>query len=316
MRATDNVIGIFAADIHLSHKPPVWRSAEPDWYAAMKRPLDEIFEIQKQFDCPVIYAGDIFDRWNSPAELINFAIANLPIGYAIPGQHDLPLHNYEDMKKSAYWTLIQSHVLNYMHPANPTIVEKDVKNHKMLVFGYPFGYGIETIEHRTDDHIYIAVLHEYCWIDGHTYPGAPKENRLARNASKFIDGRWKGYDVVVYGDNHKGFMVEDKNIKTTFLNCGTLMRRKSDEIDYRPQIGLLLDTGKIISHKLDISQDKYLISDKPINEEEKMDLSDFIKELELLGDTALDYEVAMEQYHLSNKTKKAVKIIITKAMEK
>ena len=59
-----------------------------------------------------------------------------------------------------------------------------------------------------------------------------------------------------------------------------------------------------------------MISNKPINEEEKIDLSDFIAELELLGGTALDYEVAMEQYHLSNKTKKAVKIIISKAMEK
>ena len=54
----------------------------------MQRSLEQIRDLQKEFDCPVICAGDIFDKWNSPPELINFAYDNLPEIYAIPGQHD------------------------------------------------------------------------------------------------------------------------------------------------------------------------------------------------------------------------------------
>ena len=41
------VLAILCSDIHLSHNAPVARSAEPDWYIAMKRPLDEIADLAK-----------------------------------------------------------------------------------------------------------------------------------------------------------------------------------------------------------------------------------------------------------------------------
>ena len=103
---TENIIAIFAADLHLSLKAPIWRSTEQDWFEAMLRPLVELRTLATLHNCPIVYAGDIFDKWNSPPELINFAIEHLPKGHAIPGQHDLPLHNYEDIRKSAYWTLV------------------------------------------------------------------------------------------------------------------------------------------------------------------------------------------------------------------
>ena len=45
---------------------------------------------------------------------------------------------------------------------------------------------------------------------------------------------------------------------TAIFNCGCLMRRKSDEIDYKPQIGLLLESGEIKLYFLNISKDKHL----------------------------------------------------------
>ena len=104
---TDKIVAIVCADIHLSSKAPVWRSNEPDWFAAMLKPLKQLVQLQAELECPVLIAGDIFDRWNASPELINFAMKYLPIvdTYAIPGQHDLPLHNYEDMEKSAYGVL-------------------------------------------------------------------------------------------------------------------------------------------------------------------------------------------------------------------
>jgi len=92
MRDKAKVLAILMADIHLSLKAPIWRSAEPDWLDAQARPLKEVKLLQDKYKCPVICAGDIFDRsrktadgWNAPAELINYAIEYLPDDmYAIP----------------------------------------------------------------------------------------------------------------------------------------------------------------------------------------------------------------------------------------
>ena len=109
MRESNKVIAILCADIHLQHKAPVWRSAEDDWYEAMRRPLKEITDLGYTHNCPIIIAGDIFTKWNSCPELINFALTYLPSGaYCIPGQHDLPNHQIKDIEKSAYQTLIKA----------------------------------------------------------------------------------------------------------------------------------------------------------------------------------------------------------------
>ena len=38
-KKSPQVLAILCSDLHLQMKPPVARSAEPDWFAAMRRPL-------------------------------------------------------------------------------------------------------------------------------------------------------------------------------------------------------------------------------------------------------------------------------------
>jgi len=132
-----NVIAILCSDIHLCHTPPVARSAEPDWYVAMERQLDELRAVAEQHGAPIVCAGDIFDRWNSPPELINFAIQSSPKMHSIPGQHDLPHHRYEDMQRSAYWTLVAAGVLTDLGT-----VPKVVSNW-LAVHPFPWGFPIK-----------------------------------------------------------------------------------------------------------------------------------------------------------------------------
>ena len=175
----------------------------------------------------------------------------------------------------------------------------------MTVYGFPYGSeGIEPIKHKSK-FIQIAVSHEYVWVPGHSYPNAPKEQRLK-------GGSTKGYDIIVYGDNHKGFEYAIGG--TDIFNCGTLMRRKSDEIDYKPQVGLLLKTGEIKPHYLDISEDKYLDLQTTSGAGNSLNMKDFIKELEKLGDTDLDFTEAMKQYLEKNEIKIEICNIIRKAM--
>lgn len=306
------VLAILLADIHLSLKAPIWRSAEPDWLAAQARPLVEVGVLQKKYKCPVICAGDVFDRnrkasdgWNAPPELINYAIEYLPDNMlAIPGQHDLPNHQYDDIHRSAYWTLVKAGKIKNIRPGGPMIV-----GDHLILFGFPPGYEIEPVRSSDDvPAIFMAVVHDYVWVGGCSYPNAPADRQLSRKLEQM-----KSYDVVVYGDNHKGFLA--KNTPTEIFNCGTLMRRKSDEIDYEPQVGLLLANGLVVQYRLDTSKDKYITKAEE-QVKASLEMGDFFDELEKLGKTALDFVEAMKEFLHSGKTSAEAKQIILKAMEK
>jgi len=294
-KTNEKVIAILCADIHLSHKPPIWRSAEPNWYKAMARSLGELTKLQAEYKCPVLCMGDIFDKWNSPPELINFAMNHLPHNmFSIPGQHDLPNHNYNERERSAYWTLFKAgKIINLNFNFNNYVLCEE----SLHLYGFPFGTVVKPIISNVPKFgLKIALIHKYLWIADHSYPGAPQESKLSSKLSKL------GYDVLVYGDNHKGFMVSTP--KTTVFNCGTLMRRESDEVDYKPQIGLLYESGKIKPHFLDTSQDRYIESTENITPTEEMNMEELIEELKKLGETGLDFVTAVERFFKKHKTKR------------
>ena len=314
------VVAILCADIHLSHNPPVWRSNEPDWYAAMRRPLDELQDLQQQYKCPILVAGDVFDLWygasnKAASELINFAMLHMPKEVcSIPGQHDTPEHNTAQMERSAYYSLVLSKTIRDM---------EGIETQPLVDFNtYTFAYG-EKIEPpdrgltKTTGQPNIAIVHEYVCTARTAHPKAPKEAFIGKTSnSNLINGKLYGYDVIVYGDNHKGFKAYVG--KTVIWNCGTLMRRKSDEEDYKPQVGLLYSDGMVKPHYLDTSKDKHLTADevKDVEDVEEQDMEQFAEELRKLCASALDFSDAMKEFWRSDKTRKAVRNIIRKAMEK
>ena len=319
------VIAILCADIHLSHKPPIWRSNEPDWYAAMQRPLNEIEDLSAEHNCPVLCAGDIFDKWNSPAELINWAMLHLPPRmYVIPGQHDLPEHNIDNIYRSAYETLVRANKIKNIEYEQGEFecgfgMFEQVVDPDMFLWGFPFGTLFFANEYKSKN-LKIAIVHDYVWIGKHKYPNAPEEKEIPKvikkNNKHIINGKYYGYDVIVYGDNHDGFLTYIGD--TTIFNCGTLMRRKSDEVDYEPMVGLLYSDGTVEPHYLDISKDIHLTADEVKEAEalEEIDMEVFADELRKLGSSALDFVDTMKRFWGENKTRQKVQDITLKAMEK
>lgn len=317
MRKDSTVLAILLADIHLSLKAPIWRSAEDDWFEVQARTLRQVQLLQERCQCPVICAGDIFDRnkkisdgWDAPPELINFALDELPDGmYAIPGQHDLPNHQYADKDRSAYWTLVKAGKIKNISTICGTNIGLCLR-----LYAFPPGFTVVAcVDFATVDpgRMNIAVAHQYRCLPGKDYTGAPDGAYICRRENNLC-----GYDVIVYGDNHKGFTA-DVNLDATVFNCGTLMRRKSDEIDYEPQVGLLLETGKVVAHKLDVSQDKYIDTIKAESQNvHGLDMEDFFEELEKLGDSAINFKESMLEFLRSKKTSAGAKEVIIKAMEK
>lgn len=336
VRSKEEIVAILVADIHLSLKAPIWRSAEPDWLEAQAAVLAEVVDLERKYECPVICAGDVFDHhqkvsdgWAAPPELINYALAYLPKMWAIPGQHDLPNHQYDDVRRSAYWTLVEAGKIKNIEPGGVTILKSPYRH--LVLSGYPPGYNLELLDDKVDDSddeiaagipmtdcLFLAVIHDYVWIKGHSYKTAPDDRKLSRanTHNAIYGGHYYGYDVIVYGDNHKGFLTNIGN--TQIFNCGSLMRRKSDEVDYKPQVGLLTSDGRVIQHYLDISEDKYLEVAVVRKKEEEQDTSsmlDVFQELEQLGKTALNFKDAMKAFFHKGKISNEAKQIILKAME-
>lgn len=308
------VLAILISDLHLSDKPPLARSQEKDWYSAMQRPLDEIKMLAALHVCPVICSGDVFDKWNSPPKLINWAYDHLPTMYAIPGQHDLPLHRYEDMKDSAYWTLVDTKRIYNLGADTPTkLCSKDVE---FYLHAFPWGWDPEPLNTNNVTGNHIAVVHKYIWVGENKYNNAPLEANLGQFDEAFCD-----YDAVVVGDNHKGFLTklmdsEGNELDVPVFNCGSMMRRKTDEEDYCPRVGLLLEDFSILPYDLDITGDILTPSIEDLTEQfDSSGMKEFAKDLNALGGDPLDFRNALRMYINHNKVNTQIVEKIMEAIE-
>jgi DNA repair exonuclease SbcCD nuclease subunit len=303
------VKGIFAADLHFSHTAPVARSAEPDWYLAQKRVINQLKSLMEEHKAPLIIAGDISDKSGAPphvipAEFANFLIDTLPPFYAIAGNHDLPNHLWDQRHRSLFGILVRAGVIVELEPGTATLI-----HHDLLVTGFPCGFDPHPADMRAPTQ--VAVVHEYVWKKGHSYPDAPVELHVSRYNDKLV-----GYDCAAFGDNHQGFFTDptDPKYPTQIFNCGTLMRRKTDERDYRPMVGLLKEDGNLYPHYLDVSEDLWLEESLPSPEEPKdFDASRFVKSLQSLGVDSLDFREALKHEMERDQTREPVRNIVLKS---
>jgi hypothetical protein len=312
-------IAIVCSDLHLSQKPPACRIIPEGhtWRGIQESYLKQLGGLQKTWDIPVIYAGDIFDKPNPPAELVNHVIEQLPEGWAIAGQHDLPYHNYDDIKKSGLWTLVLADKVSLLDPGIAYLVNED-----LYAVGYPWGWAdkiihpekVQTpVKSHSEKPIYLAVIHSYIYTKSTCYRNPPPEARW----NKWIH-RLKGYDAAVFGDNHQGFSIFNGGHCPIF-NCGTFMRRKADEINYTPQVGLLFADGHFESHYLDTSDDKFIDSENLLKSlkimEEKYDFHDFVNELSSLSQNPIDFIDTLKRALTDSNVSSACRNIILRALE-
>ncbi len=304
----NDIRAILVADIHLQARAPVCRSGEPDWFEAMARPLEEIGSIALYHEAPVIYAGDIFNRWDTRPEVINFALEHMPNGFAIPGQHDLPDHNYDEIRRSAYWTLVEAGHLCNLEPGKETTIPGLI-----AATGFPWGFPLEpNTRHPRHGILDVAVIHRFTWCKGTGYPGAPDTALFGTYHEALA-----GYDTAVFGDNHKGF-IRSLRGGPIICNCGGLMRRKSDEGGYAPGVGLLHSDGSVTRHYLDTSEEHFAELTKAERAVERLlDMTGFVDALHTLEtDDALDFVAALTRFLRDNGVAEQVVRIITEARDK
>ena len=310
MRSQGTPIAVLCSDLHLSHQAPIARSGEPDWYEAMARPLREMGNLASRLDVPIVCAGDVFDTWRPPPELINFAMDNLPEMYAIPGQHDLPMHSIDLIHRSAFWTLAKHGVVNFRHQVG-LHGDREHSEPDVLLLLYAFGEKVDparNISFPDAGNRLVCVTHQYLWCDGAGYPGAPDAAKVGSKQKQF-----KGYRLVVSGDNHIPFEI---NGSPPIFNCGGFMRRKSDEQNLKPSIGILFDDLHVERHYLDISQDVFQSFGASTRSVGADVLRSFIDELGQLNINQLDFEKAIEVVLQQGDWSPEVKSVLREALTK
>lgn len=281
------IAAILLGDLHLSHKPPVARCAEKNWYGAQARLLRQVRDLQDEYRCPLIIDGDLFDDgWRPhkcPPKLVNFAMEWIRNAYAVPGQHDLPHHQIDDIGDSAYWSLVMAGKL--------TNIDKSIEVPgpcPLRLHGFPWGAPLQPLKEPHDLFLEVAVVHHYCWVDGKCHPGADKADRADNLAKKL-----RGFDVAAFGDNHTPLRYQDNGV--LIYGSGGFQRRRRDEMGHTPSVGLLRANGTIKRHYLDVDADVFADADQTASAlaDGVIDASAVIDELNNVDDADLDFTEAL-----------------------
>lgn len=286
MRKPTTVAAVVGADFHASDKPPAARATEVDWLKTQAGYWKQARDLCDAHGVPFLIAGDVFDDgWRqsrcSPA-LINMVLRNMPREcYGVPGQHDLPHHRLDAIKQSAFYTLVEAGKLTYLEPDKPVEVGGKVP---LRLWGFPWGVPIAPLTDPHDMVLEVAVVHAYVWVKGKGHAEAAPEARL-----KNLRKNMMGYDAVVIGDNHTPWEVAGKPY---VWNNGGFLRRRVDEKDHKPRLGLLQSDGSVVPHYLNIKRDKFAVPD-PDNEVAEDGVIEFVKSLRELTDSTLDFEDAV-----------------------
>jgi hypothetical protein len=282
----------------------------------MERYLKQLKKIWVAYGYPpIFFCGDLFDRWNAPAELINWCMEHLPQMYGIPGQHDLPYHRFEDVKRTAFYTLVKSGKIKLVDEKGYLITDR---KDPIKVFGFPWGQEIKTPEKvEGDPCVYVALVHAYCWTGDKCYPGAPPEQKVEEWAMKL-----EGFDFGLFGDNHKGFTWSGMKMNQPpegieyirIVNNGSFLRRKADEINYTPAVHILYKHRNPFPVFLDVAKDQFS-TNHLINQTSKMDTSAFMSDLMQMEDAAINFEETLTRYLENENVGPAIRQIIMRAME-
>lgn len=281
----------------------------------MKHQLDQVRKLlDLHNNPPLVVAGDVFhDGWRTKgcsAELINFAISHLPKCYAVPGQHDLPHHRYDEIHKSAYWTLIEAGVIKDLKPGIPYVFP--YPNKSLVLHGFPWQQKVQKLN-RIHDGLYLAVIHSYVWMGSYGYEGAPKSKRVKKYLKLL-----KGFDAAVFGDNHKGFLYPSQLGRPEVFNCGQFIPANSDQREYKPMVGRLYADGRIIPYFLDTVKDEW----NDVAEQDQFGLKEMgldpeavVQAINDLGEVACEFAVVVRKFSEKNDVRKPVVNWLTTILE-
>lgn len=279
---------ILTADWHLRDDQPVCRT--DDYFQTQNIKLNFILQLKHIYNCPVLIAGDLFNKDKSSKELeiyflhicSDYDFKNI---LALPGQHDLPNHNLSKIDKSSIGVLSAAKSIELIRIANNEITE------------VALGFENE-----------IGACHTFI-----QKPGDKQDDIIGGSTALSFLKKHKEFKLIVTGDNHKTFVVEHEG--RLLVNPGSMMRMTAGQMNHKPCVFLYYaDTNTVQPVYLPIEDD--VISREHIEEEEKKDkrFQAFVQRLNKDYEVSLSFEKNMKTYIIQNKVRSSVNSVIWEAM--
>lgn len=298
-----NPDAIITSDLHLRDSSPINRI--DDYIEAQKTKLIELRNLQQKYQCPVICAGDVFDKAIPSPWLIGFAYEYLPKWfYTVIGNHDLP-HKSEAMEmKSGLYLLEKIGRINVMRPGQMYQINVNNIDLRISGVGYTDKLDPDRFPKKDPGMKSILVMHKMTWKGAADFPdayGYESQSLLRQLHTKF--------DLIVSGDNHNQF--SDKYRKSIIINPGTMMRNSIDKIDFNPKFCLYYSTTNDIAW-VPFTINKNVFDEKMIEDRKERDVrvKAYIEHLKSDGQIELDFlkklEKAMEINECSDKMKEVI----------
>jgi DNA repair exonuclease SbcCD nuclease subunit len=216
-------------DLHYSDQTPVCRT--DDYQESCNQVLREIWGIAKEHEVSlIVFPGDIFDRPRPPysvvADLMD-EFCGIPDGaeiLTVPGQHDLPNHEYSARAGSGYGMIVRKGWIAHDVPSTPGPF---IPPHFLASDGIVIVGGGWNDYPRSSVKAEVMITHRMVFDKEESYPGAQGE---ATDLMKKYPGvRW-----FLCGDNHNRVVVEADG--QTLINPGSVMIRTAAQADHKPSV--------------------------------------------------------------------------------
>ncbi len=283
---------ILTADWHLREDTPVCR-VDADFQKTQWKKVSFISQLQKEHECPVLIAGDVFNHWKPSPWLLYKALKHLPDQcYAIYGNHDLPQHSLFFSNKSGLNVLIEAGKVTLLEGCHwgetPTTHSIEIKGRKILLW------------------------HKMAYTGQRPYPGCEDENATDMTNTIYKSGIKA--DLILTGHNHIPFT--HSSFDTLLVNPGSIMRQSSDQIDLAPRVYLwyaktnTVEPVYIPIEEGNVSREHL---DKQIERDSRIDA--FIQTLNSTNLDSLSFEKNLEVFMQQNDIRESVRTIIQKAIE-
>jgi DNA repair exonuclease SbcCD nuclease subunit len=285
---------LLTSDWHIRADQPKCR--KDDFMKTQMETLDFIYNLAETEEARIIIAGDIFDK-PQPAKsqeleiLLQKYFAKVNTMW-IAGNHDTLYHNHNNHNKTSLGVL---EPLNCIYGFNEN-------------FRSSYYIKYNNFNQTIKDECLNKPLSQYNIMLEHIYceeKALPAYIENGIMANQILNDNLD-YDLIVTGDNHRGFFVRKGN--RLVVNPGCITRQKGDMKDYKPHI-YLLDTEKNTIGKIFLPDNNIDNVTNNHNEEKKKkqeELHALIESFKISNNKSKDLKEQVKETGILNNTDQGI----------
>ena len=281
---------IAAGDLHIRSSNPENRI--DNYEETLWGKVRFILEVSQGY--PILFPGDVFDHPIQSNAVLSKYVSFIRNGYACFGQHDL---KYRTAGNTALDVLNAGGGVRIVQNGSPLPLANNI-----LIYGCSFNEEIPEIKDEkafTILLIHKMIIEEKIWEGQTDYTWANVLLRITK------------FDLVISGDNHKGFIIPYKN--RLLVNCGSLMRSAKDQFNHKPFIVIYdTDTRKYEKVFIPIRPAAEVFDMEKIEREEEKNekLEAFILGLSEHREIGLDFQKSLFSYMKENAIDEEIQKIV------